>query len=92
MFIELLVVGAILMYLYSVGFLDFASPYSILISVGIVVVVSAAGWAVTHFIARRLVDGLFGFDSWTPRPKQTGNSLAGLSPKDNPLLQIPGLE
>jgi hypothetical protein len=92
MFIELLVVGAILMYLYSVGFLDFGNPYAIFISIGITVVVSAVAWAVTHFIARRLVDGLFGIDSWSGRAREPRASVPGLSPGDNPALQIPVLE
>jgi hypothetical protein len=71
MFIELLIVCAIIMYLYSVGWLDFNNPHAILISVGIVVVVAAAGWALTHYLARSLVDSIFGFKAWSPKsPKR----------------------
>jgi hypothetical protein len=92
MFIELLVVGAILMYLYSVGFLDFGSPYAILISVGIVLVAGGLGFLFTHFVARRLVDGLFGFDAWSPRKRPETSPLDRLRGEGIPGEMIPALE
>lgn len=67
MLIELLVVFAILGYLYSAGFLSFDSPLSIAFSIGLVLAGVMIGWLVAHFVARRMIDSLFGFDAWTPR-------------------------
>lgn len=65
MFIELLISFVILSYLYSTGFLSFGSPVSIAISVGLVVGALGLSWVVSHFLARRIVDSIFGFDSWS---------------------------
>jgi hypothetical protein len=70
MFIELLVVGLILTYLYGTGLIDFSSPFAIAITVVLALVASAAGYLVTHFLARRLVDSMFGFDRWSPQVKK----------------------
>lgn len=67
MLIELLVVFVILGYLYSTGFLSFDSPLSIAFSIGLVLAGVMIGWLVAHYVARRLIDSLFGFDAWTPR-------------------------
>jgi hypothetical protein len=69
MFIELLVVGVILSFLYGSGFLQFGSGYAIAISVAIALVASLLGFLSTHFIARTIVDRMFGFGSWNPKPK-----------------------
>ena len=65
MFIELLISFVILSYLYSTGLLSFGSPASIAISVGLVSGALALSWLVSHFFARRIVDSIFGFDSWS---------------------------
>ena len=65
MFIELLISFVILGYLYSTGLLSFGSPFSIAISVGLVVIALGMSWVVSHFFARKIVDSIFGFDSWS---------------------------
>src|SRR5687768_12984337 len=69
MFIELLVVGVILSFLYGSGFLQFGSGLAIAISIGVALAASAIGFVVTHYLARSVVDRMFGFASWNPRPK-----------------------
>lgn len=71
MFIELLIVAAVLLYLNSLGIVSFDSPYAMAISIAILVFIGTISWLVTHYIARSLVDGLFGFGSWTPKAKPT---------------------
>jgi hypothetical protein len=61
MLIELLLVGVILGYLYGVGFLEIGNPWSIAISVAIVMGVMLIGWMVTRLIAVSVVDGFLGF-------------------------------
>lgn len=67
MFIELIVVVAVVMYLYTSGLLSFSNPYAIFISISIVMIASTLGWIVTHYIARSMVDNMFGFGDWVPR-------------------------
>jgi hypothetical protein len=69
MFIELLVVGVILMFLYGSGYLQFGSGWAIAISVAVAMVFGVIGFLTTHFIARTLVDRMFGFASWNPQAK-----------------------
>lgn len=75
MLVELLIVIGVLSYLYAKGFLDFGSPYAIFFSVALVVVVGTIGFAVTHYVARGIVDHLFGFKSQGPQ-KISGRQLA----------------
>lgn len=74
MFIELLVVGAIMMLLYQSGFLGFNSGYAVAISIVVALIAGGIGFLTTHFIARTLVDRLFGFNSWSPavKPEKKG--------------------
>jgi hypothetical protein len=65
--IELLIVAAILLYLNSIGFLNYDDPWAIAISIVILVFVGTISFIITHWVARSLVDGLFGFGSWTPK-------------------------
>lgn len=84
MLIELLVVFVILGYLYSTGFLSFDSPLSIAFSIGLVLAGVMIGWLVAHFVARRLIDSLFGFDAWTPRHPLRLRGEAGTPPAPVP--------
>jgi hypothetical protein len=67
MFIELLIVAAILMFLNAKGYLDFNSPNAIGLSVTIVLGVVGVTYVLWYFVARGVVDSLFGFGSWVPR-------------------------
>jgi len=60
MLIELLLVGVILGYLYGFGFLEIGNPWSMAISVAIVLGVMLLGWMVTRLIAVSVVDGFLG--------------------------------
>ncbi|MGI8905078.1 MAG: hypothetical protein ACR2IE_01140 [Candidatus Sumerlaeaceae bacterium] len=87
MFIELLVVGVILSILYSSGYLQFNSGYALAISIAVALVASFLGFLTTHFIARTLVDRMFGFASWNPKAKPV--KKAGMDPAE--VLQLQGL-
>ncbi len=65
--IEVLIVGVILSYLYTAGFLSFGSPYAVAVSVGIMLAALVVGVLLGHYAARRIVDSLFGLDAWSPR-------------------------
>lgn len=67
MFIELLIVAAILLYLNTLGILSFDSPYAIAVSIAVLVTVGSISFLVTHWIASKIVDSLFGFGSWSPK-------------------------
>ncbi|PKO16522.1 hypothetical protein CVU37_11140 [candidate division BRC1 bacterium HGW-BRC1-1] len=90
MFIELLISVAILGYLYSTGFLSFGSPGSIAISVGLVVGALALSCAISHFFARRIVDSIFGFDSWS-RVKTPVASRPVVVPQEGRLVALRNL-
>jgi hypothetical protein len=84
MLIELVLVAALLMYLNAKGIIDFESPNATGISIGIIIAVLVVAWAVWFFVARRVVDGLFGFSSWAPK-KPTGAlsaRIAGEMPEE----------
>jgi hypothetical protein len=69
MFIELIIVGVIIALLYERGFLQFGSGTAIAISIAAAVLASALGFVFTHFVARKVVDQIFGFDRWAPKAK-----------------------
>lgn len=77
MFIELLVVAAVLLYLNSVGLIDFSNPYAVAISVSLVLTLGAISFAVTHYFARAITDSLFGFGSWNPKPRKPEKRVEG---------------
>ncbi len=90
MFIELLISFVILSYLYSTGFLSFGSPASIAVSVALVVSALGFGWVISHAFARRIVDSIFGFDSWS-RIKTPAASKPIVIPKQGRLALLRNL-
>ena len=84
MFIELLIVAAVLLYLNTLGILGFDSPYAIAISIAVIVTVGTFSFMVTHWIASKVVDSLFGFGSWSPKePSKRDKVQEFHGPADN---------
>jgi tetratricopeptide (TPR) repeat protein len=80
MLVEVLLVGVILSYLYAVGFLSINDPWSIAISLAILLGVMVIGAVITRFVAVSVVDGLLGFKDGVavPKPRErTAATVAG---------------
>lgn len=81
MFIEILVVGAILMYLYARGWLDFSSPWAVAFSIAIALVAVAVSIVTTTLFSRWVVNGLLGFGN-VPAKKPVPKGPDPLKMKD----------